>query len=101
MTMATGLSILPAVARAPRATTPVTIYSRWWSRRGHSIRRVLERAGVSYEFVDVGLHPKARSLCLAVAAGRVGFPIVCIEGEWLAQPTREQLEDSLRRHRLC
>ena len=84
--------------RVTTATVPVTIYDNHWRRTTQRIGRVLDRAGVVYQYVDLHLRPDAEHELRIVAGPEINTPIVYVDGDWLISPTLGQVEEALERH---
>lgn len=65
--------------------------------KGKVARRYLDRNGIAYEYVDLDVHPEARSRLEWMTGGRVYNPVVYVGGEVLVQPTISELQWALNR----
>lgn len=102
MSIATPMGIaFPAVARRPTVTAPVTVYATWWNMGALRIRRALHRTGTAHHFVDIDLHPDAKTRLQGVMPGELELPIVYVDGDWLKAPSLDELTSSLQKHGLC
>jgi mycoredoxin len=86
--------------RAPVAVAPVTVYGNRWCGITQMTRRMLDRAGVPYRYVDLDLHPEMNRRLRWMAGGDLRNPVVDVAGEWLEQPTPRELQWALARHGL-
>lgn len=98
MSMAAAIPLRSAVSAV---TVPVAVYTAWWCLRGHRLRLALARTGVRHRAIDLGLHPDAAVDLARLPAGRSApLPVVAVDGEWLSNPTADELERALIRHGL-
>ena len=77
-------------------TGPITVYGADWCGDCIRAKRVLDRNGTSYEWIDVdviaGAAEEARRL-----SGRKNIPVVVLpDGSILVEPTDPELERALR-----
>ncbi|WP_236826131.1 MULTISPECIES: glutaredoxin family protein [unclassified Blastococcus] len=86
--------------RPPVAAAPVTVYGNRWCGITQMTRRILDRAGVPYRYVDLDLHPEMKRRLRWMAGGDLRNPVVNVAGEWLEQPTPRELQWVLARHGL-
>lgn len=93
MTMMTPLA--PS-RRAPVA--PVVVYGNRWCGVTQMARRMLDRAGVDYDYVDLDRDPYAERRLRWMAGGALRTPVVYVAGEWLMAPTGRELQAALARH---
>jgi len=82
--------------RAATVSAPVVIYGNRWCGITQMTRRLLDRAGIPYRYVDLDLNPSARRRLQWMAGGDVRNPVVNVGGQWLEQPTVRELEWALR-----
>ncbi len=77
------------------AGAPVVVYGNRWCGITQLIRRTLDRAGVTYDYVDLDANPDVEHR-LRWMVGR-GFrqPLVYVAGRWLEQPTPADLRRAL------
>ena len=95
MTAPVMTGVRPAVAGAP-----VTVYGNRWCGITQMTRRMLDRAGVPYRYIDLDLHPEVNRRLRWMAGGDLRNPVVNVGGEWLEQPTPRELQWTLGRHGL-
>jgi len=91
--------VMPGV-RPAVAVAPVTVYGNRWCGITQMTRRLLDRAGVPYRYVDLDLHPEMKRRLRWMAGGDLRNPVVNVAGEWLEQPTPRELQWVLARHGL-
>ncbi|EHR48450.1 glutaredoxin-like protein [Saccharomonospora marina XMU15] len=82
------------------APAAVVVYGNRWCGITQMVRRLLDRAGVPYQYVDLDLNPQARQRLRWLAGGDIRNPVVYIGGQWLEQPTIQELQWALTRHGL-
>ncbi len=82
---------------AVAVNAPVVVYGNRWCGITQLTRRLLDRAGIPYRYVDLDLNPAARRRLQWLAGGEVRNPVVNVGGQWLEQPTVGELEWALRR----
>ncbi len=87
-------------ARPTAAVAPVTVYGNRWCGITQMTRRMLDRAGVPYQYVDLDMHPEMKRRLRWMAGGDLRNPVVNVAGEWLEQPTPRELQWTLARHGL-
>lgn len=81
----------------PTLPTPdvLTVYGTAWCGDCHRARRFLDRAGVTYRYIDLGSDPEARA-----AVDRTGIAAVPIvvtpNGDVLVEPSDLELERASR-----
>ncbi|WP_448628057.1 glutaredoxin family protein [Geodermatophilus sp. URMC 64] len=101
MTTTYMVPMQPAVTVRPAvATAPVTVYGNRWCGITQMTRRLLDRAGVPYQYVDLDLHPEAGRRLRWMTGGVLRHPVVNVGGQWLEQPTGRELRWALARHGL-
>jgi mycoredoxin len=101
MTSPYMLPVEPDVRVRPAVgTAPVTVYGNRWCGITQMTRRLLDRAGVPYQYVDLDLHPEAERRLRWMTGGVLRNPVVNVGGQWLEQPTVRELEWALTRHGL-
>ncbi|MGY2080253.1 glutaredoxin family protein [Modestobacter sp. SYSU DS0657] len=98
LTTALGAPITPAGAAT--ATAPVVVYGNRWCGITQMTRRLLDRSGIPYRYVDLDLDPAARRRLRWMTGGDLRNPVVQVGGEWLEQPTPRELQWALARHGL-
>jgi mycoredoxin len=84
--------------RPPVATVPIAVYGHRWCGITQTARRLLDRAGVEFAWVDLDLHPDAERKLSWLAGGSLRTPVVYVDGEWLMEPSMQQLRLALARH---
>lgn len=82
------------------AQVPVVVYGNRWCGITQIVRRYLERRGVPYRYVDLDRDPEAERRLRWLAGGAVRNPVVYVNGDWLEQPSMDQLGWVLARHGL-
>ena len=95
--MTTAFAASPVRTIAPAA---VVVYGNRWCGITQMVRRMLDRAGVPYQYVDLDLDPRATRRLRWLAGGDVRNPVVYVGGQWLEQPTPRELQWALARHGL-
>ncbi len=101
MTISAPIDIaFPTIGRRPTATTPVTIYATLWNMRGLRASRALQKISVAHYFVDIDLHPDAKTLVRRVMGDKFDLPVVYVDGDWLMAPSLGELTTSLCKHGL-
>lgn len=79
----------------------LTIYTTPWCGDCMMAKAVLDRAGVSYEEINVDDDPEAVATVLAINGGYTTVPtIVMPDGRVLVEPSRRQLLEALGLERL-
>jgi mycoredoxin len=78
----------------------VVIYGNRWCGITQMVRRMLDRAGIGYEYVDLDLHPDIKRRLRWLVGGDLHNPVVNIGGQWLEQPSLRELQWALARHGL-
>jgi len=74
---------------------PVTVYGTNWCGQTMMVRRLLEKFGVPYRYVDIERNPDAANQIRWWTGGYVSHPTVYIGGEILVEPTVRELQGSL------
>ncbi|MFD2091156.1 glutaredoxin family protein [Blastococcus deserti] len=98
MTSTYMVPMQPAVRVRPAVeTAPVTVYGNRWCGITQMTRRLLDRAGVPYRYVDLDLHPETARRLRWMAGGDVRNPVVDVGGQLLEQPTARELQWALAR----
>ncbi|MGY1722603.1 glutaredoxin family protein [Blastococcus sp. SYSU DS0533] len=101
MTTTYMVPMQPAVRVRPAVgTAPVTVYGNRWCGITQMTRRLLDRAGVPYQYVDLDLHPEAERRLRWMTGGVLRNPVVNVGGQWIEQPTARELQWALTRHGL-
>jgi len=77
---------------------PVAVYGNRWCGITQQVRRLLDRAGVDYAWVDLDQHPEAERKLAWAAGGFLHTPVVYVDGEWLMEPSVRELQLALARH---
>jgi mycoredoxin len=83
--------------RSAPAQAPVVVYGTRWCAASQTVRRYLDRMGIPYRFVDLEQDPLAAAQVRWVAGGTVSHPTVSVAGEFLVQPSLDELEWALDR----
>jgi mycoredoxin len=83
--------------RPPVAAAPVTVYGNRWCGITQMTRRLLDRAGVPYRYVDLDASPEAARRLRWLAGGAVRNPVVDVAGQLLEQPSPRELQWALTR----
>jgi mycoredoxin len=96
-TYVTPLRSYGTPARPAVATAPVTVYGNRWCGIAQMVRRMLDRAGVAYRYVDLDLHPEVERRLRWMTGGDLRTPVVDVGGRWLEQPTSRELRWALSR----
>ena len=85
-------------ARPRVSTVPIAVYGNRWCGLTQMVRRLLDRAGIEYAWVDLDLHPEAERKLAWLAGGDLHTPVVYVDGEWLMEPSTRQVQLALARH---
>ena len=74
----------------------ITVYATAWCGDCHRARRVLDRLGASYQWIDIELDPDATAEVVRINRGRRTVPtIVFPDGSVLIEPSDLELEEKL------
>jgi mycoredoxin len=90
-------SYSPYGRRLSPPNIPMVVYGTRWCAQTQMVRRLLERLGIPYEYVDLDQNPEAVRQLKWLTGGTASHPTVYIGGEWLVEPTMRELEWALRR----
>lgn len=92
--------VISPLVRVRRATgaVPVTVYATWGNLSAHRICHALRRAGVGHRFVDIRAKADPHAAECRALREQIRLPVVCIDGDWLVAPTRNELDRVLSRH---
>jgi mycoredoxin len=92
----------PLAAPVAPTTAPaeVVVYGNRWCGITQMTRRLLDRAGVPYRYVDLDANPAAARRLRWLAGGDLRNPVVHVGGQWLEQPPLRELQWALTRHGL-
>ena len=74
----------------------VRVYGADWCEDTRHARRLLERLGVSYEYVDIEGDERAREWVREHNGGKERKPTVDVAGQILCVPTDHELTSALR-----
>ena len=74
----------------------VRVYGADWCEDTQHARRLLERLGVSYQYVDIERDERAREWVREHNDGRERKPTVDVAGQILSTPTDHELTSALR-----
>jgi len=80
-----------------RWAAPVVVYGTRWCAATQRIRRLLDRLGVAYEYVDLEASPAATARLRWLTGGTASHPTIVVGGELLIEPTTAELEWALAR----
>jgi mycoredoxin len=86
------------ISRSPASVMSpdqVVIYGTKWCGMTQVIRRFLEREGIPYRYIDLELHPGAKSKLQWLTGGYASHPTVYINGQVLIEPSLEELRSAL------
>lgn len=78
-------------------SVPVVVYGTSWCAQTMMVRRLLERLGVPYRYVDLERDPQAVQQLRWWTGGYASHPTVYVGGEVLVEPTLRELEWALAR----
>lgn len=76
---------------------PVVLYGTSWCAQTQLLRRLLDRLGVPYRYVDLETHLEVHPTLRFLTGGRLSHPVVYVGGEVLVEPTPAELERALWR----
>jgi len=75
---------------------PITVYATTWCGDCHRARRVLDRVGARYRWIDVDRDPEAEAEAIRLNGGRRKVPTIRFpDGSILVEPTDDELEAKL------
>lgn len=75
----------------------ITVYGAEWCGDCHRAKRMLDRSGIGYEYIDVDADPEAKRRAVDLS-GRRRIPVIVFpEGTILVEPTDPELEETLLR----
>jgi mycoredoxin len=75
---------------------PIVLYGADWCGDCHRSRRLLDRLGVGYEYIDVEIQAGAAEKAVEVAGGRKNIPVIVFpDGRVLVEPSDPELESAL------
>ncbi len=79
------------------ATPRITLYGTRWCGDCHRSRRLLDRLGVSYEYVDLNADPDAADWVRANSRGYASVPTILLgaDGPILVEPSDRELHAAL------
>lgn len=78
--------------QAPRQTVPIVVYGTRWCAMTMIVRRMLERYGLPYRYVDLERDLRAARELQWLTGGTVSHPTLAIGGDVLVEPTARELE---------
>jgi mycoredoxin len=75
---------------------PIRVFGADWCGDCVRAKRVLDRAGAAYEWIDVEVQAGAAADAWKLAGGRHNIPVIELpDGRILVEPTDQELEDAL------
>ena len=75
---------------------PIRVFGADWCGDCIRAKRVLERTGAAYEWIDVEVQAGAAAEAVELAHGRRNIPVIELpDGRVLVEPTDPELEDAL------
>jgi mycoredoxin len=78
------------------ANEPITVYATTWCGDCHRAKRVLDRLGVSYTWIDVDQDPGAAAEVIKINRGYRSVPTILFpDGSVLVEPSDPELEAKL------
>ena len=78
----------------------VDVYGTSWCAASQIVRRLLDRLGIHYVYYDIEKDTQAVQRVRWWSGGHPSHPTVQIGGEILIEPTTDELQWALERHRL-
>ena len=84
-----------------RARSPVTVYGTRWCAATQSVRRLLDRYGISYEYRDIEADPAAERQVRWWTGGYASHPTIQVGGDILVEPSTNELRWALSRNGLA
>lgn len=83
-------------AGAGRAPAPITVYGTRWCMDCQVAKRVLDKAGTPYEWIDISKDPKSARKVVEINGGFRTVPtIVFPDGRVLVEPSASELKHAL------
>ena len=77
----------------------IKVYGADWCGDCIRAKRVLERTGAAYEWIDVDVQAGAAEEAVEAARGRKNIPVIVFpDGDVLVEPSDRELEDALAAH---
>lgn len=74
----------------------IRVFGADWCGDCFRAKRVLDRAGAAYEWIDVEVQAGAAAEAVELAGGRRNIPVIELpDGQILVEPTDRELEDAL------
>jgi disulfide oxidoreductase YuzD len=70
----------------------IQVYGAAWCGVTFRLREYLMNARLSYDFLNIEEDAEARQFVLAMAGGDLRFPVVVVEGHFVADPTIAELQ---------
>lgn len=78
------------------AMEPIKVYGADWCGDCRRAKRVLERTGAAYEWIDVEVQAGAAEEAVRAARGRRNIPVIVFpDGDTLVEPTDPELKRAL------
>jgi mycoredoxin len=87
----------PYGVRVAPQVPPIVVYGTSWCAASQMVRRYLDRLGVPYRYVDLEYDPAAAARLRWLTGGTVSHPTVYVGGEYLVEPTLNELAWALAR----
>jgi len=78
----------------------VLVYGTNWCAQTMAARRMLERLGVPYRYLDIERDGEALSQVRWWTGGYASHPTLYIDGEVLVEPTMREMQAALAQHGL-
>jgi mycoredoxin len=79
-----------------QARDEITVYATTWCGDCHRAKRVLDRHGARYLWIDVDEDPEAAEQAVRISGGRRRVPTILFpDGSVLVEPTDPELEAKL------
>ena len=76
--------------------TPIRVFGADWCGDCVRAKRVLNRTGAAYEWIDVEVQAGAAAEAKRLAGGRTNIPVIELpDGRVLVEPTDPELEEAL------
>jgi mycoredoxin len=74
----------------------IRVFGADWCGDCVRAKRVLERTGAAYEWIDVEVQAGAAAEAMVLSGGRRNIPVIELpDGRILVEPTDQELEDAL------
>lgn len=86
---------------AARTSVPIVVYGTGWCAMTMIVRRLLERYGIPYRYVDLERDARAARELQWLTGGSVSHPTIAIGGDVLVEPSARELDWYLRRRGLA